>query len=251
MGKVMGERRMTARTGAALVSTALLCAALAMGLPAVSAAAVVADQPIEAAAPGAADDGPATLRDAVQLLARHFDFTVVGASRLGTDAPSWPAEDLGPEATLDTLLKDYGYIIVLKPETSPGAAREPATLMIVGLNHAPAPEVTAKPAASAPMLASAGAGAGAGAGSVASMSGSRRPSWAPRPSTVVRALTKLATTNSGQPGVGGDQSAQPAAPLPNPAQNTAAMAALTHSAQAGLGALVTGLRQACPNPKGC
>ena len=151
----MGERGMTGPLGTAFVSTALLCGALAMGLPAASAAAAIADQPVEAAAAGAADDGSATLRDAIQLMARHFGFTVIGANRLGTDAPSWPVEDLGPEATLGTLLKDYGYIVMLKPEASPGAAREPATVMIVGLNHAPPPEPVAKPVSASPILASA------------------------------------------------------------------------------------------------
>jgi len=227
--------------GKTCVAAGLVCSALAIGLA--PAAAAVEDKTIVADTAGVAADEPTTLREAVEQMARHFDFAVIGANRLGTDAPTWPEEELAPEAMLGSLLKDYSYIVLLKPESGASTPREPGTLLIVGLNHPPPADTTKPATARTPIMASAEA--------AAPMPVSRAPSWAPRPSTVVRALTKLATTSSGQPGSAGDQSTQPAAPMPNPAENTAAMAALTHSAQAGLGALVTGLRQACPNPKGC
>jgi len=196
-------------------------------------------------------DSPATLRDAVALAGQHFGFTVIGAGRLGTDAPEWPAEDLPADGVIDTLLKDYSYIVLLKPETVPGARREPGTLVIVGLNH-PAPDApAAAPTAMAPRTPAAMAAAlpvaALPAGPAAATS--HVPSWAPPPSTVVRTLTKLAETNGNT--AGGVDGSQPTTPMPNPAENAAAMAALTRSAQNGLGALVTGLRQACPNPKAC
>ncbi|MEI9984367.1 MAG: hypothetical protein WDN69_14850 [Aliidongia sp.] len=39
-----------------------------------------------------------------------------------------------PDALIGELLKDYSYIVVLKPDSG-GAPREPGTLVIVGLNH--------------------------------------------------------------------------------------------------------------------
>jgi hypothetical protein len=218
----------------------LLAGILASGLPVVAAA---EDKPVAAALPGAADQGPKTLQDAVEAVAQHFNITVIGANRLGTDRPSWPAGDLGPEAMLGALLKGYSYAVVLKPQTSPEAVREPDTLLIAGLYH-PAAE-TAKPAFGAPAPAPAPASAETAAAAPMSYA----PSWAVGSSTVVRALTKLAGTNSSNMAAGENTGSAP--PLPNPAQNAAAMASLTQSAQAGLGALVIGLRQACPTPNSC
>ena len=249
---------MTGSTGRAIIAAALLGGGLALGMPASAALApaTAPDRAVPATAPDRAvpttapADAPASLRDAVELAGQHFGFTVIGAMRLGTDAPEWPAEDLPAEGVIDTLLKDYSYIVLLKPETTPGARREPRTLVIVGLNHpvidapaaAPAPMAPRTPAAMAAALPVAAPPAQAGATS-------HVPSWAPPPSTVVRTLTKLAETNGNA--TGGVDQAQPTTPMPNPAENAAAMAALTRSAQSGLGALVTGLRQACPNPKAC
>lgn len=235
---------MTARSDAARLLGALFCGALASGTLAAPAQAAVEDAAPAAQATAPQDDEAASLRDAVALMARHFQFAVVGANRLGTDAPSWPAEELAPEAMLGVLLKNYSYVVLLKPEGRPGGARELQTLFIVGPNHPPAETAPAAPAAASAATAHVAAATPAPAPAAAT---GHRPSWAPPPSTVVRALTKLATTN----GPDGDLTAQPVAPMPNPAENAAAMAALTRSAQSGLGALVTGLRQACPNPKGC
>lgn len=236
--------------GRAIVAAALLGAGLALGMPA--SAAIAPTTAPDRAAPAPAET-PATLRDAVELAGQHFGFTVIGAMRLGTDAPEWPADDLPAAGVIDTLLKDYSYIVLLKPETAPGARREPGTLVIVGLNHPPADTpATAAPVPAAPRTPAAMAAAQPVAALPAPAGAtSHVPSWAPPPSTVVRTLTKLAETNGN--GVAGtdQQSAQPTTPMPNPAENAAAMAALTRSAQSGLGALVTGLRQACPNPKAC
>jgi hypothetical protein len=244
---------MTGSMGRAIVAAMLLSGGLAASIPASAALATRAPDLAATAPVGtpASADGPATLRDAVALAGQHFGFTVIGAGRLGTDAPEWPAEDLPADGVIDTLLKDYSYIVLLKPETAPGARREPGTLVIVGLNH-PAPDAPAAaatvmapraPAAMAAALPVAALPAGPAAGT------SHVPSWAPPPSTVVRTLTKLAETNGNT--TGGADGSQASTPLPNPAENAAAMAALTRSAQNGLGALVTGLRQACPNPKAC
>jgi hypothetical protein len=247
---------MTGSMGRAIVTAALLSGGLALGAPALAAIAtkapdLAATAPVGNPAPA---DSPATLRDAVELAGQHFGFTVIGAGRLGTDAPEWPAEDLPADGVIDTLLKDYSYIVLLKPETVPGARREPGTLVIVGLNH-PAPDAPAAgPMAMAPRTPTAMAAALPVAALPAPAAAtSHVPSWAPPPSTVVRTLTKLAETNGNTTGGvdGSQQSAQPTTPMPNPAENAAAMAALTRSAQNGLGALVTGLRQACPNPKAC
>jgi hypothetical protein len=214
----------------------VLCAGmLASGLP----AAAAEDKPVAAAA---ADEGPKTLRDAVETVAKHFNFTVVGANRLGTGRPSWPTGEPGPTATLDALLKGYSYALVLKPESDPEAVREPQTLLIAGLFH-PAAE-TAKPASGIP--APSHAETAAAAAEPAQVYSA--PAWAMGSSTVVRALTKLAQTNSGNQAAGQTMGA---VPLANPAQNADAMASLTRSAQAGLGALVIGLRQACPTPNSC
>ena len=221
-----------------------------MGMPALAAV----QNAVPASAASAPAENPATLRDAVELAGQHFGFAVIGAGRLGTDAPEWPAEDLPADGVIDALLKDYSYIVLLKPEAAPGVRREPGTLVIVGLNHpasdaptaAPIPVAPRTPAAVAAAMPVAPLPAAAAAGT------SHVPSWAPPPSTVVRTLTKLAETNGNTAGAADQaQSTQPTAPVPNPAENAAAMAALTRSAQAGLGALVTGLRQACPNPKAC
>jgi hypothetical protein len=235
---------MTARSNAARLLGALFCGALASGALVVPAQAAAEESAPAADVAAAQNDDAASLRDAVALMARHFQFSVVGANRLGTDTPSWPADELAPEAMLGTLLKNYSYMVLLKPETHAGAARELQTVFIVGPNKAPAETAPTAPAAAAPMMPRVASAAPAPSPAAAS---GHRPSWAPPPSTVVRALTKLATTN----GPNGDEAAQPTVPMPNPAENAAAMAALTRSAQSGLGALVTGLRQACPNPKGC
>ncbi|MEI9984368.1 MAG: hypothetical protein WDN69_14855 [Aliidongia sp.] len=68
----------------------LLCSGLAFGVPAMAAV----ENKTVLAEPAATEDGPTTLRAAVELVARHFDFDVVGAGRIGTDPPAWPAEDL-------------------------------------------------------------------------------------------------------------------------------------------------------------
>jgi hypothetical protein len=242
--RAMGLRRMTIPHGVVRVLSVAVGGALAFGVPSAKA---VEDGQTTVRSQAAAEDGPTTLRDAVAMMAQHFGFTVIGANRLGASPTSWPAEDLPPEAMLASLLKDYGYIVLLKPEAGPAGRRDPETVLIVGANQAPA-VVSVKP------LAPQGAVAAArpveiGVAAVASPVEQHRPSWAPKPSTVVRALTKLAST-SGQ-SLTGDQTAVSAAPSPNPADSAAAMAALTRSAQAGLGALVTGLRQACPNPAAC
>jgi hypothetical protein len=206
--------------------------------------------PAVIAASTSPDPAALNLRDAIGLVAQHFDFAVIGANRLGTEAPRWPAEDRDPQAMLDTLLKGYSYIVLLKPEASPGAVRQPKTLLITGLFH-PQPETaTPTPAVLRPNNQVAAASPPASAAPPVKIDevtqSSHAPVWAQRPSTVVRALTQLATTNGGSP------AATPAAsPTDNPAQNTDAMAALTRSAQAGLGALVIGLRQACPTPNSC
>ncbi|MGB8840286.1 MAG: hypothetical protein WCC64_04380 [Aliidongia sp.] len=240
---------MKRQSGLVRVLGFLLGGMLTVGVPALAADDV---SPAAIVASTSPDPAALNLRDAVGLVAQHFDFAVIGANRLGTEAPSWPAEDRGPEAMLDTLLKGYSYIVLLKPEASPGAARQPKTLLITGLFH-PQPE-TATPtpavlrpnnrvvAANPPTLA-----APVKADEVVQRS--RPPAWAQRPSTVVRALTQLATTNGGNPAAA--QATPAAAPTDNPAQNTDAMAALTRSAQSGLGALVIGLRQACPTPNSC
>lgn len=237
--------------GRAIFAAVLLSGGLALSMPA---SAAITPKATDQVAPAPAES-PATLRDAVELAGQHFGFTVVGAGRLGTDAPEWPAEDLPAKGVIEALLKDYSYIVLLKPETVPGARREPAKLVIVGLNH-PAPDAptAAAPAAVAPRTPAAVAAAmPAMAMPAAPLAGtSHAPAWAPPPSTVVRTLTKLAETNGNTvTGASTDQSTQPTTPMPNPAENAAAMAALTRSAQSGLGALVTGLRQACPNPKAC
>jgi|GEM_PF-5532760 hypothetical protein len=238
----MGETVMMGRGETVRILGMLLSGMLAIGAPA--AAATGDDAAATAPAPAAAS---MSLRDAIGLVAQHFDFTVVGANRLGSGPPVWPAEDRGAEAMLASLLKGYSYAVLLKPETTPGAAREPETLLIVGLYSPPAE--AAKPASAGSARAGSSAGA-VGSGEIAAAPpSSYPPSWAPPPSTVVRALTKLATTNSSNPAA--DQAAPPAPPMPNPANNAAAMASLTRSAQAGLGALVIGLRQACPTPNSC
>jgi hypothetical protein len=241
---------MTGSTGRAIVAAALLGSGLALGMPAL--AAIAPTTAPDRAAPAPADS-PATLRDAVELAGQHFGFSVIGAGRLGTDAPEWPAEDLPAEGVIDALLKDYSYIVLLKPETAPGTRREPRTVVIVALNHPATDAPVAAPVPTSPRTPAAMAAAMPAVAMPAAPAAAagHTPSWAPPPSTVVRTLTKLAET-SGNSGTGTDQqSTQPTTPMPNPAENAAAMAALTRSAQSGLGALVTGLRQACPNPKAC
>jgi len=254
---------MTGSMGGAALAAVLLASGLALGMPAqaaVGAPPVATGEATSQPAPANAGkaDNPTTLRAAVELAGQHFGFAVIGAGRLGTDPPEWPAADLPAQDVITALLKDYSYIVVLKPETAPGARREPGTVVVVGLNHpstdvaataAPAvaaPKTPAQVAALQPAMASPGAPAAT----------SHTPSWAPPPSTVVRTLTKLAETNGNSVlGTGTDQSSDSAqastASTANPADSAAAMAALTRSAQSGLGALVTGLRQACPNPKAC
>jgi hypothetical protein len=205
---------------------------------------------VDAAAP---EPAAVTLRDAIALAAQHFDFTVIGANRLGTEAPVWPAEDRGPRDMLATLLKGYSYVVLLKPEAGPDGGRAPQTVMIAGLYHPQAelmtPAPLAYPRGSNPLVATyAPAVTPAPASADYASSGSRPPTWAQRPSTVVRALTQMATTNGANPG---EEAAAASAAAANPAQNADAMAALTRSAQTGLGALVIGLRQACPTPKSC
>jgi hypothetical protein len=239
---------MTGCTGRAVVTAALLAGGLALGMPAraaIAANVTPVDNPTA---------NPTTLRAAVELAGQHFGFTVVGANRIGTDTPEWPAENLPAEGVIDTLLKDYSYIVLLQPESAPGARREPKTLVIVGLNHPPtdAPAAAPTPAAARTPTALAAAQPVTAVLPAASAATSHTPSWAPPPSTVVRTLTKLAETNgNGASDADQQQGTQPTEQVSNPADNAAAMAALTRSAQSGLGALVTGLRQACPNPKAC
>jgi hypothetical protein len=196
----------------------------------------------------AAEPAAVTLRDAIVLAARHFDFTVIGANRLGTETPVWPAEDRGPRDMLATLLKGYSYVVLLKPEAGPDGARAPQTVMIAGLYHPQAEPTTQAPLAyprgSNPVIAFNAPALAVPVNVDRASPVSGPPAWAQRPSTVVRALTQMATTNGATP----DEEAAAAA---NPAQNADAMAALTRSAQTGLGALVIGLRQACPTPKSC
>jgi len=181
----------------------LLGGMLLAGMPAMAAD----DTALTVADAGASPEPAAmNLRDAIGLVAQHFDFTVIGANRLGVEAPFWPAEDRGPQAMLDSLLKGYSYVVLLKPEARPGAAREPKTLLITGLFHPQAESVKPVPAVPrAGNVVAANVPAPAVAAAPAPVDnapqGSRPPVWAQRPSTVVRALTQLAITNGANPAV--------------------------------------------------
>jgi hypothetical protein len=253
------------------LAAGLLCGGLMFGLQASSAATTARHivspggppPPAESSTPSAPEDapadGPATIKAALQEMAEHFGFALVGANRLSNDPPSWPSEDLPEVQMLHALLRDYSYIVVLKPKAGPSGEREPAKVMIVSHNPTPAAPPPEQPhgppprhAITPPYQASALPATAAVASAESSPTG-HVPSWAPPPSTVVKTLAKLASTS----GVGaggaqaGDTGAAPAPAVPNPAEDANAMASLTRSAQAGLGALVTGLRQACPNPNAC
>jgi hypothetical protein len=260
-------------SGKAGLAAILLCGGLAVSLPVALGAVTMrhkvtppdAPPPAESPAPdrpaeGGAD-GPATIRAALQLMADHFGFTVIGANRLGNDAPSWPAEDLPADAMLHALLRDYSYIVVLKSEAGPNGERDPETVMIVSHNPSPTAAPSPPPAQQnrrmqRPFQSSAiEAPTSVANADAASRPSGHVPSWAPPPSTVVRQLAKLASTTAAggtqDPNSASADTSAAAPVVPNPAENAAAMAALTRSAQAGLGALVTGLRQACPNPNAC
>jgi hypothetical protein len=247
------------------LAAALLCGGLGFGLQ-VSSAAVTsrhtispgavpppAESPDSSAPAAPSTDGPATIKAALQEMADHFGFALIGANRLGNDPPSWPSEELPEVQMLHALLKDYSYIVVLKPKAGPDGVREPATVMIVSHNPTPAAPPPDQPHGPPPRHAitppyqSSALPATSAVASAASSPTGHVPSWAPPPSTVVKTLANLAST-SGTTQAGGGAAA-PA--MPNPAEDAGAMATLTHSAQSGLGALVTGLRQACPNPNAC
>jgi hypothetical protein len=235
---------MKSRGNAAWMLGLLITGALTAGVPARADEAPVMT---DATAP---EPAAATLREAIALAARHFDFTVIGANRLGSEAPSWPDDDRGPQDALAALLRGYSYVVLLKREAGPDGVRAPQTVMISGLYHPQAepavPAPLAYPRGSNPVVAvNASASPPVSADAEHALPGPRPPAWAQRPSTVVRALTQLATTN------GSDPAPAPIAATANPAQNNDAMAALTRSAQTGLGALVIGLRQACPTPNSC
>lgn len=204
------------------------------------------------AAPQAGDDQSMSLHDAVTAVARHFDFTVVGANRLGSDTPMWPAaDDADVQMVIGSLLRDYSYAVILKPKGKSGVPRTLDTLIIVGHSDHPAtqsPEPVIARASAPPSPA--GIAPAAVVPTLAVPLTPHAPNWAPRQSSVVRALTKLAVT-SNDPGSGQAAGNANTPPPANPAENAAAMAALTRSAQAGLGALVMGLRQACPTPNSC
>jgi hypothetical protein len=232
-------------------------AAPAAPAPAVPGAApAAAPVPAGAAAPTApqtGDDQAMTLRDAVTAVARHFDFAVVGTNRLGGDTPMWPAaDDADAQMIVDSLLRDYSYAVILKPKGKSGAPRMLDTLIIVGhSDHAATQGAEPVVARAAPPPSPTGVAPAAVVPTLAVPLTSRAPAWAPRQSSVVRALTKLAVTSSDANTEGAPAAGSTNAPPANPAENAAAMAALTRSAQAGLGALVMGLRQACPTPNSC
>ena len=214
-------------------------------LPLVAAAMSASPQPSQTAPDSAAAtssaEAPGSLRDTVALFAKDFDVTVVGLGHIGTEAPKWPEDDLPPGAMLRWLLKDYSYATVLRPDVTANGERLPERLYIVGENQGPAD--------------------GGSAPAQAADTHKPPPSltvWGKQPSTVVRNLATLAAStgnaaNGGQPGApGGAAAAAPIVPSgANPASSAAAMAALTRSAQSSLNALVTDLRKACQNPKGC
>jgi hypothetical protein len=193
-----------------------------------------------------------SLRDAVAAVANHFDFAVVGVNRLGGDTPMWPAaDDADAQMIIGSLLRDYSYAVILKPKGKSDVPRTLDTLIIVGHSDHPAAQSPEPVVARAsPPPSPAGAAAAAAIPTLAVPLTPHAPAWAPRQSSVVRALTKLAVTG-GDPGSAEAAGSANAPPPANPAENAAAMAALTRSAQAGLGALVMGLRQACPTPNSC
>ncbi len=187
-------------------------------------------------------EAPSSLRDTVALFAKDFDVTVVGLSRVGTEPPAWPENDLPPGAMLHWLLKNYSYAAVLRPDVTANGERLPQRLYIVGENQGPADGGRAPAQAEDTHKAPASLTV-----------------WGKQPSAVVRNLATLAgsTGNAGQNGAAGGAAGAAAASAPivpsgaNPATSAAAMAALTRSAQSSLNALVTDLRKACQNPKGC
>jgi hypothetical protein len=206
--------------------------------------------PVSEPAPrDASEPAPATLRDTLALFAQDFDVKIVGLNRVGTEAPNWPEADLPPAEMLQWILKDYSYAAVLKPSVAESGRRLPERLFIIGEHKVPPGGNDKDP--TQPTIANA----------------DRPPPaslavWGRQPSAVVRSLTSLATSTASRTLAGASagansQAAAAAAPPPilkggeNPAQSAAAMAALTRSAQSSLSALVTGLRQACQNPKGC
>ncbi|HVJ51587.1 MAG TPA: hypothetical protein VM689_03950 [Aliidongia sp.] len=195
----------------------------------------------------APDAPPATLRDAVTLFGQDFNVKIVGINRLGTEAPDWPSQALPPADTLYQLLKHYSYAVILQPSDEATRSRLPAQLFIAGENkNADSSTTIAGAPAADPAPHSATAAADLAV-------------WGRQPSSVVRNLNSLAISAAPRPqsDVGDGATAQrtpapqPLAAMENPAQSAAAMAALTRSAQSSLNALVTGLRNACPNPKGC
>jgi hypothetical protein len=187
---------------------------------------------------------PTTLRDVVATFAEHFDVKIVGLSHIGTESPIWPATELSAPDLLRWLLKNYDYAAVLKPET-PGSERPlPDRLFVVGEHKVAADTGSSQPGA-----------ANSGQAPPASLA-----VWGSQPSSVVRNLTAMAVSSApkappGAPGGGAGKAPNAQQPLlsagENPAESAAAMATLTRSAQSGLSALVTQLRQACQNPKGC